>query len=124
MFAIVKQYWKLILALLYAIAIPLYFHQSNKGAALSLDLATNSANIQIEELQDSMIEQKQFYDDLIINYQEEFDRIEEKYQIQQKELQEVKRKQKSAFVRRWKNNPSSINEELQKRFSIKYVNNK
>ena len=124
MFAIVKQYWKLILALLYAIAIPLYFHQSNKGAALSLDLATNSANIQIEELQDSMIEQKQFYDDLIINYQEEFDRIEEKYQIQQKELQEVKRKQKSAFVRRWKKNPSSINEELQKRFSIKYVNNK
>ena len=117
----IKTYWKYFFAITYAIAVPLYFMTSTKAVSQALDQATISSNTQIETLQKTNQKQKEYYDKLLEEYQVKFDEINAKYYTQQLQIDEIAKRQKNDLVKKWNNDPTSINPEIEKRFSIKYV---
>ena len=117
----IQKYWKMLIAIAYAIAVPLYFMTSTRAVSQALDQATISSNTQIETLQKTNQKQKEYYDKLLEDYQNKFDEINAKYYTQQLQIDEMAKKQKNDLVKKWNNDPTSINPEIEKRFPIKYV---
>jgi cell division protein FtsX len=114
----IKQYWKLLLALAYAIFIPLYFHQSTKSVQNALDNSRESSQKQINILQNSIDEQAQYYDALLQDYQDKMDAEEIRYNQEIKNIKEVQEKQQKELAKKFKNNPSTISDELKKRYNL------
>lgn len=118
MFNFIKQYWKLLLALLYAILVPLYFYQSTKSVENALNSSRESSQKQINILQNSMEEQAQYYDALLQDYQDKMDAEEVRYNQEIKNIKEVQEKQQKELAKRFKNNPTTISDELKKRYTL------
>lgn len=114
----IKQYWKIILALAYAILIPLYFYQSTKGMQQAFDNSRESSQKQINILQNSLDEQAQYYDALLQDYQDKMDAEEVRYNEEIKKIKEVQQKQQKELAKRFKNNPTTISDELKKRYNL------
>lgn len=114
----IKSYWKIILALLYAIAVPLWFYQSNRALVQALEISDNSSKQQIQVLKNNIDTQKAAYDKLFEEYKQKLEYEEQRYN---KELADIKTKQEqqqgklSGLFRR---NPTSINDELSKRYGL------
>lgn len=122
MYSFIKTYWKYILAIGYAVAIPLYFYSSFQSSSLALTEANVSSNIQFQALIKANQEQKQYYDKLFEDYQVKFDEINTKYYNQQLIIDQIAKKQKNELIKKWNTDPNSINPEIEKRFPIKNVN--
>ena len=115
---IVKDNWKLILALIYAIAVPLYFYNSNRETAKALDIAQKSSDQQIQVMKTAMDSQKAAYDKMFEEYKQRLDAEEERYN---KELQAIKDGQKAQQYKLsglFKNSPQAVDDELSKRYGL------
>lgn len=115
---IVKQYWKLILALAYAIFIPLYFYNSTKGIQKAFDSSRESSQKQINLLEGALEEQSIYYDQLFQQYQDRMDAEEARYEQELKDIKQVQDKQQKELSKRFKKNPSAISDELKKRYNL------
>ena len=115
---IIKQYWKLILAIAYAIFVPLYFYNSTKGIQKAFDSSRESSQKQINLLEDSLEEQSVYYDQLFQQYQDRMDAEEIRYQQEIIDIKQVQDKQQKELSKRFKNNPSAISDELKKRYNL------
>ncbi len=114
----INLYWKPILALLYAILVPLYFYESTKSVQAALDNSRESSQKQINILQNSLDEQAQYYDALLQDYQDKMDAEEVRYNEEIKKIKEVQQKQQKELAKRFKNNPTTISDELKKRYNL------
>ena len=118
MLSFIKQYWKIILALVYAIAIPLYFYQSTKGMQKALDTSRESSNNQITILQDALTKQSAEYDKMFKEYQAKVEEEENRYNEELRKIKETQAVQQRQLSKRFKDNPSSISDELTKRYNL------
>ena len=114
----IKQYWKIILALAYAILIPLYFHQSTKGMQQAFDNSRESSQKQIGILQNALEDQSAYYDNLFQEYQDKIEAEEVRYNEELKKIKETQQKQQKELSKRFKDNPSAISDELSKRYGL------
>jgi hypothetical protein len=115
---ILKNNWKIILALIYAIAVPLYFYNSNRETAKALDIAQKSSDQQIQVMKTAMDSQKIAYDKMFEEYKQRLDAEEERYN---KELQAIKDGQKAQQYKLsglFKNSPQAVDDELSKRYGL------
>ena len=114
----IKDNWKIILALIYAIAVPLYFYNSNRATAKALDIAQKSSDQQIQVMKTAMDTQKAAYDKMFEDYKQRLNAEEERYN---KELQTIKDNQKvqqGKLAGLFKSNPQAVNDELSKRYGL------
>jgi uncharacterized protein HemX len=118
MLSFIKQYWKLILALAYAILVPLFFYQSTKGMQKALDTSRESSNNQITILQDALNKQSAEYDKMFKEYQAKVEEEEKRYNEELKQIRETQVVQQRQLSKRFKDNPSSISDELSKRYNL------
>lgn len=114
----IKQYCKLLIALLYAIFVPLYFYQSTHILQKSLDISRDSSEKQINILQNSLEEQTQYYDKLFEEYQSSLETEQAKYDESLKVIKETQILQQKQLSKRFKESPSSISDELSKRYGL------
>lgn len=114
----IKQYWKLLLFLAYAIAVPLYFHQSTKGIQQTLNSSRESSKKQITILENAFEEQRVFYDQLFIEYQERMDAEKVKYQEELDKIKQTQITQQKQLSKKFKDNPSTISDELSIRYGL------
>lgn len=114
----IKEYWKLLLAIAYAIFIPLYFYQSTKSIQNGLDNSREFSQKQINILQNSLDEQSQYYDELLQQYQDKIDAEEIRYNEEIENIKQVQQEQQKELSKRFKNNPSAISDELRKRYNL------
>jgi hypothetical protein len=114
----IKEYWKLLLALAYAIFVPLYFYQSTRTLNKTLDNSRVSSDTQINILQNTLDEQTEYYDKLFQEYQDRMDAEEARYNEEIKSIKEKQEKQQKKLSKKFKSNPSAISEELTKRYGL------
>jgi len=114
----IKQYWKILLALAYAIFIPLYFYQSTKSVQAALDNSRESSQKQINILQNTIDEQAQYYDALLQDYQDKMDAEEVRYSQEIIKIKQTQEQQKKQLLKRFKENSSVISDELTKRYGL------
>lgn len=114
----IKQYWKFILALIYVVVVPLYFYQSTKGMQKALDASRESSNNQIAILQNALTKQSQDYDKMFKEYQAKVEEEETRYNEELKKIKETQAVQQRQLSKRFKENPSSISDELSKRYNL------
>ena len=117
-FNFAKQNWKLILALVYAIFVPLYFYNSTRNLQIALDSSRDSSDKQINVLQNALDEQSEYYDSLFQEYQDRMDAEENRYNQEIEDIKVVQDKQQKELSKRFKNNPSAISNELKKRYNL------
>lgn len=114
----IKQYWKLLIALLYAIFVPLYFYQSTHTMQKSLDISRDSSEKQINILQNSLEEQTQYYDKLFEEYQSSLEAEQTRYNESLNQIKEAQVLQKKQLSKKFQQSPSSISDELTKRYGL------
>lgn len=114
----IKQYWKLLLLLAYAIAVPLYFHQSTKGIQQAFDSSRESSQKQISILEGALEDQRLYYDQLFQEYQDRMDAEELRYEEELTKIKETQASQQKQLAKRFKENPSAISDELSKRYGL------
>ena len=117
-FQTLKNNWKVVLALIYAVAVPLYFYNSNRETAKALDIAQKSSDQQIQVMKTAMDSQKVAYDKMFEEYKQRLDAEEERYN---KELQAIKDGQKAQQYKLsglFKNSPQAVDDELSKRYGL------
>ena len=114
----IKQYWKLLLAIAYAMFIPLYFYQSAKSIQNSLDSSRESSEKQINILQNSLDEQSLYYDMLLQEYQDRMDAEDVRYNEELNSIKQAQEQQQKELSKRFKNNPSTISDELKRRYKL------
>lgn len=118
MVSFIKQYWKLLLLLAYAIAVPLYFHQSTKGMQQALDASRESSNNQIKILQTSMEEQRKAYDKMFDEYRAKMEAEEIRYQQEIDKIKQTQVTQQKQLSKRFKENPSEIDNTLMEKYGL------
>ena len=106
------------MAIAYAIFVPLYFHQSAKSIQNSLDISRNSSEKQINILQNSFDEQAKYYDMLLQEYQDKMDAEEVRYNQEINNIKLTHEQQYKELSKRFKNDLSTITEELKKRYRL------
>lgn len=114
----IKVNWKLILAIIYAIFVPLYFYKSTKTLQFAIDSSRDSSDKQINILQNTLDEQSEYYDSLFQEYQDRMDAEENRYNQELEDIKVVQDKQQKELSKRFKNNPSAISDELKKRYNL------
>lgn len=114
----IKENWKLILAILYAIFVPLYFYKNTKALEIALDTTRNSSQKQINVLHNALDEQTEYYDNLFQEYQDRIEAEEIRYNQELEDIKTVQDKQQKELSKRFKNNPSAISDELKKRYNL------
>lgn len=114
----IKQNWKLVLALVYAIFVPLYFWKSTKNMQQALDSSRDSSSKQINVLQNALEEQTEYYDSLFQEYQDRIDAEQIRYDEEIQKIKDTQMTQQKELSKKFKSNPSTISDELKKRYNL------
>jgi hypothetical protein len=118
MFNFIKQYWKWIIALLYALIVPLYFHQSTKNLSKALDESRESNKQQLEILNKSLKEQQLYYDGLIEEFTIAMDLESQRHNDEMQKIRDMQEYQQSLLADRFKNDPTQITIVLKDRYKL------
>lgn len=114
----VKNYWKQILIVAYAIFVPLYFLQSTKSTQEALIASRASSSAQINILQNALDEQRVRYDQMFEEYQIKMEEEEIRFQEEIKKIKLTQEQQQKELSKKFKDNPSSIKDELSNRYNL------
>lgn len=115
-------HWKLILAIVYGISVPIYFSISSDKAVKNMESALESSQEsnkkQLEVLQNSLEDQRVAYDKMFKDYQAKMAKLEEDYQKDLKKVTDKQAVQQKQLADRF-TDPKAVDEELEKRFGLK-----
>jgi hypothetical protein len=115
---LIKQYWKAVLAIVYAIAVPLYFYLSTRITEQALETSINSSKKQIEVLQSTIDEQSAYYTVMFEQYAALIEQEESRHNEQIQNIQQIKQYQQSLLSQKFNQDPTAITEELKKRYNL------
>lgn len=115
---LIKQYWKAVLAIVYAIAVPLYFYSTNVASKQALEASRQSSNEQIKVLEQTIKDQQKHYEQSFEEYKALIQKEEERHQEQIKKIQETQAYHQALLTQRFQQNPQTITDELKKRYGL------
>ena len=115
---VILKHWKILLLLAYGVAVPLYFMKSNKAMEQALDASRESSNNQIKILQTSMEEQRKAYDKMFDEYRVKMEAEEKRYNEEIEKIKTTQASQQRQLSKRFKENPSEINNTLMEKYGL------
>ena len=117
MFNFLKQNWKAVLAIVYAIVVPLYFLNYTSNLRKALDSSRDSSKEQIKILQDTIDKQKTYYDGLFIQYQVDLNNEHTRHDEEIKKIKETQQYQQMLLSQRLQD-PTQLANELRGRYGL------
>lgn len=115
-------HWKIILLVVYSIAVPVYFSVTSDGAVKNmesaLDASQESNKKQMKVLRDAMDDQRKAYDKMFSEYQQKMKKLEEDYQKDLKQVKDKQAKQQKDLQDRFAD-PKAVDKELEERFGLR-----
>jgi hypothetical protein len=116
-FSFLKENWKAVLAIVYAIVVPLYFLNYTNNLRKALDSSRDSSKQQIEILQDSMDKQTVYYDDLFKQYQIDLENEQTRHNEEIRKIKETQQYQQQLLSQRLQD-PTQLAKELKERYGL------
>jgi len=116
-FNFLKENWKAVLALVYAIAVPLYFYSSTLKLQQSLDSSRESSKKEIKVLEDTVQKQSSYYDGLLKQYQAAIQQEQVRHEEEIRKIREIQIYQQSLLAQRLKD-PTQMAKELKERYNL------
>jgi hypothetical protein len=118
MLVLLKDNWKLVISLGYAVIVPLYFNQTSKSAVKAMEASQESSKKQIYILKNEIEEQRRVYNQMFDDYKKKLDEAQAKYDEELESIKKNQKKQQKKMAETFKNDESAIDEELQKRYGL------
>jgi Tfp pilus assembly major pilin PilA len=118
MLVLLKDNWKLVISIAYAVIVPLYFNQTSKSAVKAMEASQESSNTQITLLKKQLDEQREQYNKMFEEYKTKMAEAQAKYDEELEKIKKDQKKQQKRLTDTFKNDESAIDEELQKRFGL------
>ena len=116
-FNFLKENWKAVLAIVYAIAVPLYFYSSTLKLQQALDSSRESSKKEIKVLEDTIQKQSSYYDGLFKQYQIAIEQEQVRHEEEIRKIREVQAYQQSLLAQRLKD-PTQMAKELKERYNL------
>jgi len=118
MYNFIKQNWKIGIAIIYAVAIPMYFYLTTAKINKALDTSNESNKKQIEILESTITEQQMYYDQLFEDYRVSFEYESERHDTEIRKIYETQEYQQSLLVDKLKKDPMQITIILKDRYKL------
>jgi hypothetical protein len=118
MFNFIKENWKLIAVIVYAIAIPLYFYQSTKAVSNALDLSINSSKEEVLILNETLQDQQAYYEVLIEQLTMSLEVEQQKHDDELRGIRETQVYQQSLLTETFRSDPTQITIILKDRYKL------
>lgn len=116
-FNFLKENWKAVLAIVYAIAVPLYFYSSTLKLQQALDSSRDSSKKEIQILEDTIQKQSSYYDGLFKQYQVAIEQEQIRHEEEIRKIKEIQAYQQSLLAQRLQN-PTEMTKELKERYNL------
>ena len=114
----IKENWKLIAVIVYAVAVPLYFYQSTKTLSNAFDASRNSSKEQISILNDTLQDQQAYYEVLMEQLTIQIEAEQQKHDDEMRQIRETQAYQQSLMSERFRNDPTQITIILKDRYKL------
>ena len=118
MYNFIKENWKLIAVVVYAIAIPLYFYQSTKAVSNALDLSINSSKEEVLILNETLQDQQAYYEVLIEQLTMSLEVEQQKHDDELRGIREAQVYQQSLLTETFRSDPTQITIILKDRYKL------
>lgn len=113
-----KKNWKLVLLAIWSVVVWLVSRKNAQGAIDAMKANKESYESQITSLKQEHKIEKEKLEQLNLKYRETIAKIEEKYDIKEKELSREKKKRVKQIIEKAKDNPDEINKKIENLFGF------
>lgn len=117
----VKEYWQLPFLIIWTTVIWLFARRNTQALVDVIDAKTESYKNQLETIKRTYEKEIFEKDELIKQYHDTLEKLEEHYDEQQKELSKKQKKEIKEIVKTSKGNPDEIKRRIQEQFGFKLV---
>jgi hypothetical protein len=116
-FSLLKENWKAVLAIVYAIVVPLYFLNYTSNLRKALDSSRDSSKEQIKILKDTVDKQKIYYDGLFVQYEIELNNEHTRHDEEVRKIRETQQYQQMLLSQRLQD-ATEMAKELKERYGL------